>query len=264
MATLSLGLTRFAFAVAIPSALVVAGCMHETETRPRPAPASWAHDKAPRAARSSPKFDKSPAELEALIAKQTEGYAPDGDALTGKLEAFAGQPVPLQRGKCYRMVLRLGADASFSEHARKGISFVYRGIPGADEVNGGPGIAGPGGVGSAGCPQRDAPGAVFDIVAYSLSATDKSRIHELGTGGYTLQLFSKPVNDAALSAMAADEARQHREVEEFKRTDGQQRCGECRREKDLCLEGRRRPSSGSCVDDFDSCRFRSGVQQTCN
>lgn len=207
-----------------------------------------------------PRFDKSAADLDSLVATETLGYAADGDALTGSLETFAPQSLRLTRGKCYRMVLRLGEGSSFSEHAHRGVSFIYTGFAGTDEVVGGPGITGPGGVGGAGCPQRDTS-AMFDLRAPAAGGS----VHDLGRGSYTLQLFSKPISDAELAKLASDDARDRAADAERSRARKGESCGNCRHDKDLCLDGRRRPSTGSCTDDFDSCRFSSGLsEKDCN
>jgi hypothetical protein len=70
-------------------------------------------------------------------------------------------------------------------------------------------------------------------------------------------VYSKPVSDQELAANAADDARQGQEAADFAK--GQ--CAQCRREKDLCLDGKRSPASGSCVSDFDSCRFAHSLSR---
>src|SRR5262245_61066317 len=123
----------------------------------------------------SPQFAKTQAELDEQIAKWMPGYRAEGAPNGGRLEAFQPIPVELKRGRCYMMVLRLGAGATWSPHARAGVSFIYTPNAGGATINGGPGITGPGGIGSAGCPQ--ATGAyLFDLQAIWGSATDKSRI----------------------------------------------------------------------------------------
>lgn len=142
----------------------------------------------------NPAFDKSRAELEQMIAKWTKDYVAEGAPIQGKLEAFTPVPVNLKRGRCYRMAFRLEDGAQFSEWAKRGIAFKYLKIDGI-EVNGGPGIAGPGGVGSAGCVSRDAT-PNFDVWAIWRSALDLSRIHDLGHGRFTAQLYGKPASSA--------------------------------------------------------------------
>jgi hypothetical protein len=216
-----------------------------------------------------PRFDKSSADLDALVAEQTKDYTPDGLPQAGKLEAFRPHPMPLKRGKCYTIVLRLDPGATFSDHAKKGISFLYTGVDGFHGVNGGPGIVGPGGVGSAGCPQADAESARFELQAYFGSAMDKSRVHELGTGGYTLQLYSKPISDERLTAIKADMNRQVQEQREFAAQERAREdmralrgCAICERKFNNCIADWRRGASRSmCESDFRSCTFHeAGIQ----
>ncbi len=162
-----------------------------------------------------PSFDHSPDEAEAFIARETEGYAPVGAPVEARLEAFQPWQVQLQRGYCYRMAVRLVPGSQISEHARRGISFVYS-APGEPEVHGGPGFHGPGAVASAGCPQRD-HAATFDMRAIFGSATDQSRVHDLGTGKLVAQLLQKPITEEELAAQEAERQRQIAESERFAR-----------------------------------------------
>lgn len=101
------------------------------------------------------KFDAAPAELQKVIAEETAHFKPVGRQVNGRLEKFAPPTIQLKRGWCYVMVLRFAEGTTWSEHARQGVEFTYRPKKGGDgEISGGPGVAGPGGVGSAGCPQK--------------------------------------------------------------------------------------------------------------
>lgn len=153
-----------------------------------------------------PRFDHTDAELDGYVAEHTVGYEKLGEPVTGNLDTFNPFELDVKRGKCYRMVLRLAPEAAFSDHAMRGVSFRYE-APGRPTTMGGPGIYGPGGVASGGCPQTDHT-KTFDIIALSGSATDKSRIHDLGTGTFTLQLYTKDVTEQELAEMKADQERQ--------------------------------------------------------
>ena len=178
-------------------------------------------------------FAHTPAELEAFVAQHTAGYEPMGEPVGGKLESFATVPVQLERGKCYMMVLQLDPAAKFSTHSQAGIAFLYHTAIGV-EINGGPGIHGPGGLGSGGCPLESTT-AQFDVQAYMGSAMDKSRVHELGTGAYTLQLMSKSITQEELAGLEADQKRQIEESERFAREQTAKACAVCRDEYLECL-----------------------------
>jgi hypothetical protein len=155
------------------------------------------------------------------------------------------------------MVLRLEPNAQFSPHARQGISFIYTGVDGYPQVNGGPGIAGPGGVGSSGCLQQRAPNAAFDLQATFGSALDPSRIHDLGRGGYTLQLYSKKISDKELAAIQADMQRQIAEQEAFER----QECNQCAAQLSSCnADWRRGASRSTCEREYTECYQRRGLR----
>jgi hypothetical protein len=218
---------------------------------------------APRPAYHDRAFDVPASDLDAFVTKQTEGYAKVGAPIATRLDGFEPVPVRLERGRCYRMVIRLDPGASFSELARRGVAFVYHNGDRGMEVNGGPGIHGPtGGVASAGCPQQSAH-ATFDIIANWGSAMDKSHVHELGTGGVTLQLYAKRVDARKLAELKADEDRQIAEAEAFKREEARKArmrfvrgCRVCQQRYTECLaDWRRGASRATCRREYDSCAF---------
>ena len=138
------------------------------------------------------KFDAAPAELQKVIAEETAHFKPVGRPVSGRLEKFAPPTIQLKRGWCYVMVLRLGDGAAWSEHARNGVEFTYKPKKrGDDEISGGPGVTGPGGVGSAGCPQRSGTYQV-DLIADWGAAESGDKSHDLGSGPYSLPLMAQP------------------------------------------------------------------------
>ncbi len=165
------------------------------------------------APKEDPRFSHSAAELDAFIAEHTEGYQEVGEPVEGSLESFEPWELTMKRGKCYRYVIRLEDGAVFGEHARKGVAFKYT-SPGHFDVMGGPGVHGPGAVVSGGCPQTDRK-ATFDMYANWGSATNKARLHELGAGGFTAQLYEKSIGEAELAKQQADTERQLEESRRF-------------------------------------------------
>lgn len=212
------------------------------------------------AAWHNPAFDQTRDDREAAIAKSTAGFTKAGDVKTGKLESFQPVPISMKRGRCYTMVLRLDDGAAFSAHARQGVGFTYLNGDRGMTVNGGPGVVGPGGVGSGGCPQADA-NATFDLQAISGSAFDKSHIHELGTGGYSLELYEKPISDAQLAALRADEHRQIEEQKRFQEEEDRKKaarastgCRRCQDDAVMCVA--QTGNRNACERERDSCAFR--------
>lgn len=194
------------------------------------------------------------AELEAFLAKNLDGYKPVGSAVPAKLDAPVRVPVKLARGNCYFMVLRLGEGANFSEKAEAGYDFEFEPKGAGTKVSGGPGLHGPGGAGSGGCPQQDGD---YDFVLHlTLGSSDR----DLGTGPATLQLFAKPVSDKKLGDLKADQDRQLDESRRFKEEQQAKEnaralsgCNACNARYQGCRGAHR--SVGSCQADFRSCAF---------
>ncbi|HEX6836109.1 MAG TPA: hypothetical protein VF334_06025 [Polyangia bacterium] len=204
-------------------------------------------------------FDAPPAELHKVIAEETAHFKPVGRAISGRLEKFAPPTIQLKRGWCYVMVLRLGEGASWSEHARQGVEFTYKPKRGGDgEISGGPGVAGPGGVGSAGCPQRSGT-YLFDLIADFGAAESSDKLHDLGSGPYSLQLMSKPTSDKALARDKREIDGQVADMASFKRERIHDACVSCAQERDDCLDGKRQPFVGGCMESYKFCMQRTGI-----
>jgi hypothetical protein len=207
-------------------------------------------------------FTRSPAELEQTIAKAIDGFTPADEPWHGTLESFTPTPLALQRGQCYVVVLRLDPGATFSAHAQRGLGFVFlgAGYPRHIDVDGGPGVAGPGGAGAAGCPQNDVATA-FDLQARWGLLNDRSHIHDLGRGGYTAQLYSKPISDDELRAqrrevdhqIAAGRAQDARDQERAA-TQLIRACTACHAAYLACIaDWRRGATRDTCERELDDC-----------
>jgi len=210
-------------------------------------------------ASAADKFDAAPAELQKVIAEETAHFKPVGRAINGRLEAFTAPTIQLKRGWCYVMVLRLGDGAAWSEHARQGVEFTYKPKKGdGDEISGGPGIAGRGGVGSAGCPQKSGT-YVFDLIADWGAAESSDKLHDLGTGPYSLQLMAKPTSAGALAREKREIDAQVADMASFKRERTHDACVSCAQERDDCLDGKRQPFVGGCMESYKLCMQRTGI-----
>jgi hypothetical protein len=95
----------------------------------------------------------SAAELKAFLDKNLAGYRKEPNQFRGQLESYRPSRVSLQRGRCYMMVLRLVQSAQLAKVAEGGLNFIYEPTDGGMKISGGPGVHGPGGLGSGGCPQ---------------------------------------------------------------------------------------------------------------
>ncbi|WP_394831516.1 alanine and proline-rich secreted protein Apa [Pendulispora rubella] len=207
-------------------------------------PPAARHDTPPPADKakpeySKPEFEHSVEEREAFIAENTEGYVKEGAAVTRKLDGFTTSHHKLRRGRCYTMVVRLESGASFSPHAKKGLSFISR--EGRTASDGGPGVHGPGGVGSLGCPQKNVE-SEFDLKATWGSADDATHIHDLGTGPITMQLMSKPISEKELRDQQGDVDKQ--------------RASSCEYQYKSCLHGEHDPGRMTCAEEYERCMQR--------
>jgi len=223
------GTARFKLATGLPSAA------NELGTGPLSVEV-WTRPNGP--------FTESPAALEKAIARETRGYK----LLTtqsGRLEDFHGLELPLHRGACYAMSVKLGSGASFSAEARKrrlaNFHLYAPGVLAENEAisSGRPGVVGPGGVAQFGCPQRSGKGR------FNLAYHDQV----LGSGPITVQIFTRPIAEAELRRQAretrAAEAETARSIERNKAAS----CQKCIEEKIACQQ---RGGSG-CYDGFLSC-----------
>lgn len=212
-------------------------------------------------------FKKTDAELDEAISKATQGYTAEGAPLKGDLATFKPHGIKMVRGKCYVLVLRLERDATFSSHAKKGVNLLYTGIDtGIASFNagvvthGGPGIIGPGGVATAGCPQADST-VQFAMEANWGSAVDKSHLHDLGQGGYSLQLFSKQTSDSELAhnkqsmqKSLDDSAAFQRQYEAEARARRANKCNRCAQKRLECIaDWRRGATRAQCDQEYRSC-----------
>jgi hypothetical protein len=210
---------------------------------------------APPAGREDPNLRFSAAELDAFAADYVRGYDSPVHA-SARLDGFSPVSIEVARGRCYRLVYRLAGGATLSAAAQRRLTVAVR-SPGSDSSIITSKIHGPGGVASAGCPKQSGT-AKIDLFAQG--SEEWQAAHDLGSGEVTLDVYAKPVSEAELSAQVADDARQ----DEAARAATQKSCAACRREKDLCLDGKRQPATGSCVSDFDACVMRSGLKGSCD
>lgn len=200
---------------------------------------------------SAPEFDETRADLDAAIAQASDGYT-EGAVLAGKLEAFAPIELPVARGTCYVGAFVLDDGAAFGEHARKGVSVKSR-FPEELPTSHAGVVHGPGAVFDMGCPENTGTGSV-DLIANFGSATDDSRIHELGSGGYALHIYEQPISEADLvarierrKAMFEQQAREQqtfreRQAEERERRDREE--AERRQPAESDAKGRASASGG--------------------
>lgn len=204
-------------------------------------------------AMNAEKFGHTEQERDQFIAQQTEGYEPAGDPVGGRLESFEPVPVAVERGRCYTMVLRLDDGAEFSELAKKGLAFVYS-APEGPEISGGPGVHGPGGVASAGCPLEDAA-MTFQVKP----ALDDPNSEGLGKGPYTLQLLAKPISEEQLVALEADQEQQIADQRERAAQRAAERASKaCRGCQDDYLTCLRTTARAQCSNERDTCVYLKG------
>jgi hypothetical protein len=208
----------------------------------------------PRPAFVSPELKRTREELLGHIVTETTGFKKGAES-QGSLDPFQPVEVKLKRGTCYKVAFVLDEGVEFSEHAKHSVSFevAVEGQPTLKSAT----AFGPGGVVHIGCP-NDVGTARVDMVANWGSARDKSRIHDLGSGGFKATVFTKSISEKELAALnerkriaaeeqavataefrRKEEARKDREREEarersWKQEQSKNRCQQCSTTFSLC------------------------------
>mgnify|MGYP000948658440 FL=1 len=100
---------------------------------------------------------------------------------------------------------------------------------------------------------------LLDLNAFLGAATDKSRVHDLGQGGFVAQVYTKSVSEQQLGEQQSDTNRQLEEAREFQRRQRDKACRECRNQQLECLDGRRRPTFSDCTNEYRMCLQRRSV-----
>ena len=161
--------------------------------------------------------------------------------MRGRLEASKPFAFQAEAGHCYFAVLRLDQEAAPYAKAMQLVFVDGKG----EESQGGPGMRGPGGVHSAGCPQKQGK------IRVRLDAREPLR------GGFEIQIFSKAqsARERKASAKAVQDAhREARESVERDRVRAKRVCAECETERASCIESR----PGRCAQAFRVCVERTG------
>ena len=193
---------------------------------------------------------KSPAELDATIAKQTKDFKPAGKHVEGRLETPAPLMIDARKGTCYTIVMKLGDGAAWGTGAEAGLKFDFQGASG--NGSGGPGVIGPGAVASVGCAEAD--GSITWTMAPMVG-------HDpIGQGTYWLDLYSHVLSAGEAKHLEEDKQRQIAEQQEFHRQEEakkQQRlssgCAKCDARYQGCIGAGRGQST--CQSDYRSCAF---------
>ncbi len=191
---------------------------------------------------------KSPADLEAMIAQQTKEFHKTGRRGEGRLEAPAAFAIEGVKGTCYTIVMRLGDGAAWGVGAEAGLKFDFRAPTGPG--SGGPGVAGPGAVASVGCAEAD--GTITLAMAPLIGADP------IGSGPYSLEVWSHTLTRAEAAHLEADKQRQIEEQREFAAREAQKKhdrestgCARCEARYQGCIGAGR----SDCRDQYSSCAF---------
>jgi hypothetical protein len=231
-------------------------------TRPAPPP-------APAAAFVAPNLQHTRAELQGQVETETSGYAKKSE-LAASLDGYQPFEVSVTRGQCYKVALLLDEGVEWSEHAKKSVTFrvLVDGQPPRTFAT----AYGPGGVIDMGCP-NEAALAKLDILAEWGAGRDKSRVHELGSGGIKAVVYTKKISDADL-ARRNEQIREAR-ARELERDADFQRREAARKEQDAIdkaardREWERRKTTGGpackqqCSSSYSSCVSRCGSNSMC-
>lgn len=203
-------------------------------------------------------FDASLADLEALITKHTSGMLVIGKPIAGRLEAFTPVAMEIPAMTCSVVSLRLSEDALFSDHARQGVEFEAM-WGDSDEVKRlGPGIKGPGGVADLGCRSKKKV-VDLDLQANFGSALSTARIHELGRGGFTVQLYGRKATKREIAEQNELTTKALERANQDSRAYIIKRCNKCRIEYERCELRGSRPYGASCFAEARNCLNQHGI-----
>ena len=192
-------------------------------------------------------FAHTAAERDAAIARSTRGFALVKTVST-RLEAFKGVELPLKRGGCYAMVVKLGPGAHFSDDAHRSRDVAF-GLQTADEDgSAGPGVVGPGGVGVFACRQRNEKGR------FKLGLRDEV----VGSGPVTVQILSRTASEAQLRREAAEDRAERIATERSMQQRQSETCRACIEKKIDCS----RSGRSGCYEDFLSCVRIAGYRES--
>jgi len=199
------------------------------------------------------------AELQQLIDAQTRSYKPTSRRGTSSLDAPEPLTIDGVRGTCYKIVLRLAADARWDRGAEAGLRFDFTSPSG--NGSGGPGVRGPGAVASVGCAQANGP---ITLTMAPLVGHDP-----IGHGSYEFEVYAKTLTAQEQAELKADEERQIREQQEFQREEAQKQhdkevagCAKCDGRYQGCI-GAGRPES-TCRSNYSTCTFEEiGASSPC-
>jgi hypothetical protein len=235
--------------------VAVAACFPALTAGPElastPSPAVIQHQQREAFARSMGyPTKKSPEELEATVLRHLKGFKPSRHS-DGRLEAPQPLAIDGVRGTCYTVVIRLGAGATWGLGAEAGLRFDFQTPTGPG--SGGPGVTGPGAVASVGCAEADGP---ITLAMAPMVGSDP-----IGTGPYTVELWSRTLTRAEAAHLEADKQQQIREQREFaqreaaKKHDRESRgCSKCEARYQGCVGAHRGDST--CRDEYRSCAFQ--------
>jgi hypothetical protein len=192
----------------------------------------------------------SAADLQAMIDEQIRTYRPTGRRGTGQLEAPRPVTIDGVHGTCYKVVIRLGAGATWDRGAEAGLRFDFTSPSG--NGSGGPGVRGPGAVASVGCAEATGP---ITLTMAPLVGDDP-----IGHGTYAYELYKKKLTPKEQAELAADQERQIREQEEFARAEREKRqnraiagCSKCDGRYQGCIGAGR--SESTCRQQYSTCTF---------
>jgi hypothetical protein len=114
-------------------------------------------------------------------------------------------------------------------------------------------VIGPGALSSAGCPQKTGK---YEFNMEAFGDGDKTN---LGSGTYTLQLMAKSTTAKELRKQQREMDDQYEDMKSFARDRKKNACTSCQQERDDCLDGKRKPFVGGCMESYRFCMQRTGI-----
>ncbi len=170
-------------------------------------------------------------ELDSFIAEWTEGWEPLGEPVTGSLERIEPWSFEREPGQCYLVVFRLDEEAELNRRAKAGLHLAIRAGGLTYRLDR---FHGPGGVTELPCANVRGT-AEFDAYARHHSSVNRRVAHEVGTGGFIAQLYTRAATDQELESAKA-EATEQEEARKEKRVRRIELCARCASKHVECVQ----------------------------
>jgi hypothetical protein len=189
-------------------------------------------------------------EFETFRQKELDGYSKQKQAHKGDLASPVVAQMVVKGGTCARVLFETESGAKYTE-GLKNVNFIVKRAGSQNEYAALPGLHGPGGVAALGCYAAD--------TAVEVKLTDQSNNPTLGTGPYTLTVYSRPGTPEEIVAYENQDASWTAAKEQVAAEDAARAqksaegCQTCQTRYQGCIGAGR--SRSTCDSEFKTCGF---------